>query len=203
MIGGYTHTQRYKDSLENFRTMLESNYEPNEVMLISVIPASWNAMISGLAMKRRADEAIEFFKNMVNKGITPDDITFVGVLSACSHAGSVNLGIQYLNLMIQEYKISPKLQHYGCVIDLLARAGLFEEAMDMINNMEVNPNGAIWGSLLEARISYKNVELGEYYAKNVSDLDPESSGAHTLLSNLYAANGKWDDVARIRTKFKD
>ena len=160
-------------------------------------------MISGLAMHRRADEAIELFKNMVNEGLTPDDVTFVGVLSACSHGGLVNLGKKYFNLMIHEYNISHKLQHYGCVIDLLARAGLFEEAMEIIKKMEVKPDGAIWGSLLGACISYKNVQLGEYFAKNVLELDPESSGAHTLLSNLYAANGKWDDVARIRTKFKD
>ncbi|GKE04384.1 pentatricopeptide repeat-containing protein [Tanacetum coccineum] len=105
--------------------------------------------------------------------------------------------------MIQEYKISPKLQHYGCVIDLLARADLFVEAMDIIKKMEVKPDSAIWGSLLGSCISYKNVQLGEYFAKKVLELDPESSGAHTLLSNLYAANGRWDDVARIRTKFRD
>ncbi|GJW95419.1 pentatricopeptide repeat-containing protein [Tanacetum coccineum] len=262
MISGYTHRHSYKESLDLFRTMLESDYKPNEVTLLSVIPAcahmgaldsgkwihayinknfrdssntslytslidmyakcgdieaaktvfknvktknlaSWNAMISGLAMHRRADEAIGLFKNMVNEGLTPDDITFVGVLSACSHGGLVNLGKKYFNLMIQEYKISPKLQHYGCVIDLLARADLFVEAMDIIKKMEVKPDSAIWGSLLGSCISYKNVQLGEYFAKKVLELDPESSGAHTLLSNLYAANGRWDDVARIRTKFRD
>ncbi|XP_076909030.1 pentatricopeptide repeat-containing protein At1g08070, chloroplastic-like [Bidens hawaiensis] len=262
MIGGYTHTNHYKESLDLFRTMLQSNYEANEVTLLSVLPAcahmgaldigkwihayigkkftessnmslftslidmyakcgdieaanavfesmrhkslaSWNAMISGLSMHRRAHEAIELFKNMVNEGYTPDDITFIGVLSACSHAGLVNLGQQYFHSMIQDYKIAPKLQHYGCLIDLLARAGLFEEAMAVIKNMDVNPDSAIWGSLLGACVFYKNVHLGEYFASKVLELEPENSGAHMLLSNLYAANGKWDDVARIRTKFKD
>ncbi|XP_076926041.1 pentatricopeptide repeat-containing protein At1g08070, chloroplastic-like [Bidens hawaiensis] len=262
MIGGYTHTHHYKESLDLFRTMLQLKYEANEVTLLSVLPAcahmgaldigkwihayigkkftescntslftslidmhakcgdieaaksvfestrhkslaSWNAMISGLAMHRRAHEAIEVFKNMVNDGFTPDDITFVGVLSACSHAGLVNLGQQYFHSMIQDYKIPPKLQHYGCLIDLLARAGLFEEVMAVIKNMDVNPDSAIWGSLLGACTLHKNVHLGEYFASKVLELEPENSGAHMLLSNLYAANGKWDDVARIRTKFKD
>ncbi|GJY41141.1 pentatricopeptide repeat-containing protein [Tanacetum coccineum] len=262
MIGGYTHRHSYKESLDLFRTMMESDYKPNEVTLLSVIPAcahmgaldsgkwihaytnknfrdssntslytslidmyakcgdieaaktvfknvktknlaSWNAMISGLAMHRRADEAIGLFKNMVNEGLTPDDITFVGVLSACSHGGLVNLGKKYFNLMIQEYKISPKLQHYGCVIDLLARADLFVEAMDIIKKMEVKPDSAIWGSLLGSCISYKNVQLGEYFAKKVLELDLK---AHTLQMV------KWDDIGtkcgdeenpRIRTKFRD
>ncbi|CAI9293347.1 unnamed protein product [Lactuca saligna] len=165
--------------------------------------ASWNAMISGLAMHRQAHKAIELFKKMVNDGFTPDDITFVGVLSACSHGGLVNSGRHLFHSMIQDFKILPKLQHYGCMIDLLGRAGLFEEAMDMIKKMEVNPDGAIWGSLLGACTFYQNTLLGEFFFKKVVELDPESSGAHVMLSNLYAANGQWDDVARIRTKFKD
>ncbi|KVI01303.1 pentatricopeptide repeat-containing protein At1g08070, chloroplastic [Cynara cardunculus var. scolymus] len=262
MIGGYTHKHHYRESLDLFRTMLQSNYEPNEVTLLSALPAcahmgaldfgkwihayidknfpessntslstslidmyakcgdieaaktvfesvklkslaSWNAMISGLAMHRRAHEAIGLLEKMVNEGLEPDDITFVGVLSACSHAGLVNHGRRYFISMIQDFKISPKLQHYGCVIDLLARAGLFEEAMTMIKNMEVNPDGAIWGSLLGACTFYQNVPLGEYFAKKVLELDPGNSGAQMLLSNLYAAARRWDDVARIRTKFKD
>ncbi|KAJ0588257.1 hypothetical protein HanIR_Chr04g0172491 [Helianthus annuus] len=75
--------------------------------------------------------------------------------------------------------------------------------MSVIENMDVNPDGAIWGSLLGACTLYKNVQLGEYFATKVVELEPENSGAYTLLSNLYAADGKWDDVARIRTKFKD
>ncbi|XP_023735885.1 pentatricopeptide repeat-containing protein At1g08070, chloroplastic isoform X1 [Lactuca sativa] len=262
MIGGYAHTHHYRESMDLFRIMLQSNHKPNEVTLLTILPtcahmgaldlgkwihayinknipessnpslstslidmyakcgdieaaksvfeslkhkslASWNAMISGLAMHRQAHKAIELFKKMVNDGFAPDDITFVGVLSACSHGGLVNSGRHLFHSMIQDFKISPKLQHYGCMIDLLGRAGLFEEAMDMIKKMEVNPDGAIWGSLLGACTFYQNTLLGEFFFKKVVELDPESSGAHVMLSNLYAANGQWDDVARIRTKFKD
>lgn len=154
-------------------------------------------------MHKQTHEAISLFKKVVNEGLTPDDITFVAVLSACSHAGLVKLGQEYFYSMIQDYNISPKLQHYGCMIDLLARSGLFQEAMNMIKKMEVNPDVAIWGSLLSACTIHKNVQLGEFYVKEVLKLDPENSGAHFLLSNLYAANGKWDDVAKIRTKFKN
>ncbi|KAK7330142.1 hypothetical protein VNO77_24328 [Canavalia gladiata] len=165
--------------------------------------ASWNAMISGLAMNGHAERALEFFSEMFNEGFQPDAITFVGVLSACTQAGLIDLGHQYFNSMIQDYRISPKLQHYGCMIDLLARAGKFEEAKIMIRNMEMEPDGAIWGSLLNACRVHGQVELGEYVAERLFELEPENPGAYVLLSNIYAGAGRWDDVARIRTRLND
>ncbi|KAL2338341.1 hypothetical protein Fmac_012787 [Flemingia macrophylla] len=132
----------------------------------SISLTSWNAMISGLAMNGHAETALGLFEEMVNEGFQPDDITFVGVLSACTQAGFVDLGDQYFCSMIQDYGISPKLQHYGCMVDLLARSGRFEEA-------------------------------------RTPELEPENAGAYVLLSNIYAGAGRWDDVARIRTKLND
>ncbi|XP_027330759.1 pentatricopeptide repeat-containing protein At1g08070, chloroplastic [Abrus precatorius] len=165
--------------------------------------ASWNAMISGLAMNGHAERALGFFSEMVNEGFQPDDITFVGVLSACTQAGLVDLGHQHFSSMIQDYRISPKLQHYGCMIDLLGRAGKFEEAKIMMRNMEMEPDGAIWGSLLNACRVHGQVEWGEYVAERLFQLEPENPGAYVLLSNIYAGAGKWDDVARIRTRLND
>lgn len=165
--------------------------------------ASWNAMISGLAMHGHSERALGFFSEMVIEGFKPDDITWVGVLSACSQAGLVDLGHQYFESMIQDYNIIPKLQHYGCMIDLLARAGKFEEAKNLINNMEMEPDGAIWGSLLNACRIHGQVELGEYVANRLFELEPENPGAYVLLSNIYAGAGRWDDVARIRTSLND
>ncbi|XP_008465017.1 pentatricopeptide repeat-containing protein At1g08070, chloroplastic [Cucumis melo] len=165
--------------------------------------ASWNAMICGLAMHGQADEAFELFSKMSSDGIEPNEITFVGVLSACKHAGLVDLGHQIFSSMVQDYKISPKSQHYGCMIDLLGRAGLFEEAESLIQNMEVKPDGAIWGSLLGACRDHGRVELGELVAERLFELEPDNPGAYVLLSNIYAGAGKWDDVARIRTRLND
>ncbi|WRX32478.1 Pentatricopeptide repeat - like 10 [Theobroma cacao] len=161
--------------------------------------ASWNAMISGLAMHGLADKALELFSQMMGGGLKPDDITFVGVLSACTHAGLLDLGRQYFSSMVQEYAISPDLQHYGCMVNLLGRAGLFDEAEALIQNMEMKPDGAIWGSLLGACRVHKRVELGESVAQRLLELEPDNPGAYVLLSNIYAGAGRWDDVARIRT----
>ncbi|XP_042517057.1 pentatricopeptide repeat-containing protein At1g08070, chloroplastic-like [Macadamia integrifolia] len=262
MIGGYTHMSHYKEALDLFRKMLQSNEKPNEVTFLSILPAcaylgtldlgkwihaytdknfsnsvdtslstslidmyakcgsiqaakqvfdsmkskslsSWNAMISGLAMHGYADMALQLFSRMVEEGFKPDDITFVGVLSACSHAGLVELGHKYFDTMIKEYKISPKLQHYGCMIDLLGRAGLFDEAEALMKNMEIEPDGAIWGSLLGACRVHGNVELGELVAEHLFKLELENPGGYVLLSNIYAKAGKWEEVARIRTRLND
>ncbi|XP_010047809.2 pentatricopeptide repeat-containing protein At1g08070, chloroplastic [Eucalyptus grandis] len=165
--------------------------------------SSWNAMISGLAVHGEVEKALGFFSRMVNEGLEPDDITFVGVLSACNHAGSLELARSYFSSMIQDYRISPKLQHYGCVIDLMGKNGLFDEAEALIESMNVKPDGAIWGSLLEACRAHGKVELGETFARHLFELEPDNPGAYVLLSNIYAKAGRWDDVARIRTKLND
>ncbi|KAL5768980.1 hypothetical protein ACOSQ2_015763 [Xanthoceras sorbifolium] len=165
--------------------------------------ASWNAMISGLAMHGNANKALKLFSRMISEGFKPDDITFVGVLSACNHAGLLDLGRQYFSSMIEDYKISPKLQHYGCMIDLLGRTGLFDEAEALMKTMEMKPDGAIWTSLLGACRDHGRVELGESVAKHLFELEPENPGAYVLLSNIYAGAGMWDDVARIRTRLND
>lgn len=165
--------------------------------------ASWNAMLSGLAMHGHAERALVLFSEMAKEGFQPDDITFVGVLSACTQAGLVDLGHRYFRSMVQAYGICPKLQHYGCMIDLLARAGKFEEAEILMKNMEMEPDGAIWGSLLSACRAHGRVELGEYVAERLFQLEPENPGAFVLLSNIYAGAGRWDDVARVRTRLND
>ncbi|KAH9800319.1 pentatricopeptide repeat-containing protein [Citrus sinensis] len=165
--------------------------------------ASWNAMISGLAMHGKADKALSLFSRMIGEGLQPDDITFVGVLSACNHAGLLDIGRQYFNAMIQDYKISPKLQHYGCMVDLLGRAGLFDEAEALLKTMEMKPDAAIWTSLLGACRVHGRLELGESVAKHLLELEPENPGAYVLLSNMYAGAGRWDDVATIRTRLND
>ncbi|OWM71726.1 pentatricopeptide repeat-containing protein At1g08070, chloroplastic-like [Punica granatum] len=165
--------------------------------------ASWNAILSGSAMHGEVERALELFDEMLNEGFEPDEITFVGVLSACSHAGLVEFGRKNFTLMVDEFKITPQLHHYGCMINLLGRAGLFSEAESMIRSMDMEPDEAIWGSLLKACRIHRQVQLGETVAQNLFKLEPSNPGAYILLSNIYAEAGRWDDVARIRTRLND
>lgn len=164
---------------------------------------SWNAMMGGLAMHGRAEDAIElFFKMLRERVLRPNGITLVCVLNACAHAGWVDKGLNILNSMQKIYGVEPEMEHYGCVVDLLGRAGLLREAEELIASMPMKPNAAVWGALLGACRIHKNVELGERIGKILLEMDPLNSGRYALLSNIYAKAGRWEDVGRLRKLMK-
>eukprot|EP01018_Ginkgo_biloba_P015183 Gb_08062 [translate_table: standard] len=164
---------------------------------------SWNAMIAGYAMHGFGKDALSLFYRMQQVGMKPDQITFISVLSACSHAGLVEEGCQYFNLMSGYYHIKPGVKHYACMVDLLGRAGRLHEAQDFIKKMPLAPNADVWGALLGACRIHCNIGLGERVAEILFDLEPANTGYYVLLSNIYAAAGRWDDVTRVRTMMKE
>ena len=137
---------------------------------------AWNTMIAGMAMHGHVKEAQQLFEEMKEAGVRPNDITFVAMLSACSHAGMVDEGRKLLDSMSSSYGIEPKVEHYGCVIDLLARAGLLEEAVELIERMPMEPNPNALGALLGGCRIHDNFELGEMVGKRLINLQPCHSG---------------------------
>lgn len=127
----------------------------------------------------------------------------VGVLSACSHSGLIDMGMEYFHLMDRDYGITANSKHYTCMIDLLGRAGRLEEALNLMKDMPFEPDAASWGALLGASRIYGNTELAEKAAEMVFKMEPHNSGMYVLLSNLYAASGRWVDVGKMRLKMRD
>ncbi|XP_057977495.1 pentatricopeptide repeat-containing protein At4g16835, mitochondrial [Malania oleifera] len=164
---------------------------------------TWNAMISGYAQHGVAEKALCLFNEMSNGGIKPDWITFVAVLLACNHAGLVDTGVQYFESMVRDYRIEAEPDHYTCMVDLFGRAGMLVEAVDLIKKMPFRPHPAIFGTLLGACRIHKNLELAEFAAKNLLDLDPASAAGYVQLANVYAAMNRWGHVARVRRSMKD
>ncbi|XP_043697814.1 pentatricopeptide repeat-containing protein At2g22070 [Telopea speciosissima] len=164
---------------------------------------SWTSMIVALAQHGLGEEAIALFEKMLTFGVQPDHITYVGVISACTHAGLVEKGQNYFNLMQNVHMIEPTQSHYACMIDLFGRAGLFQEAQDVIEKMPIKPDVIGWGSLLASCKVHKNVELARTAAENLLSIDPEHSGAYSALANVYSACGRWNDAAKIRKLMKD
>lgn len=160
---------------------------------------SWTSLIVGLAVNGFGKEALELFWRMEEEGLAPTEITLVGVLYSCSHCGLVDEGFRYFDRMRREYGIEPKIEHYGCMVDLLGRAGLVEEAHDFIMKMPVEPNAVVWRTLLGACAMHKKVDLGEAAWDRLVRLDPGHSGDYVLLSNLYASVSRWGDVQRLRS----
>lgn len=160
---------------------------------------SWTAMISGYGLHGRGREAVACFNEMKKKNVGPDKITFTSVLSACSHAGLVDEAKEIFHQMSMEYSISPGVEHYSCMVDLLGRAGHLDEAYKLILDMNVQPNVDVWVAFLSACCIHHNVQLAEIAAQNAFLLNPKGIGAFVSLSNLYAAEKRWSDVDRVRT----
>eukprot|EP01018_Ginkgo_biloba_P009699 Gb_23924 [translate_table: standard] len=163
----------------------------------------WNVMIVGYAQHGHGKEAFQLFEQMQQRGMALDHITFVGILSACSHLGLINEAYYYFNSMSLNHSITPRAEHYVCMVDLLGRAGYLEEAVDFINKMPFEPDVTVWRTLLGACRTHGNTELGKLTAEIIFDLDAEDATAYVLLSNIYAKSGKWDDVAKVRKVMKD
>lgn len=160
---------------------------------------SWTSMISAYGISGFGNDAVALFSKMRNSGFTPDLIAFVSVLSACSHSGLLDEGRNCFKLMVEEYKIEPRLEHYACMVDLLGRAGRLDEAYEFIKNMPVDPNERVWGALLSACRVYSNTDIGVEAADNLFQLVPEQSGYYVLLSNIYAKAGRWQEVTTLRS----
>ncbi|KAF5203925.1 Pentatricopeptide repeat-containing protein [Thalictrum thalictroides] len=191
LIDMYAKCGSIETSLEVFRGMRERDV------------STWNSIIGGLAFHGHANESINLFTEMQREKMRPDDITFVGVLVACSHGGMVIEGRQYFDLMKNVYGIEPNIKHYGCMVDLLGRAGLLEEAFDFVDGMEIQPNPIIWRTLLGACRNQGNVTLGKRSNEQLLAMRPDQSGDYVLLSNIYASTGEWDSVEKVRKLMDD
>ncbi|MBA0558264.1 hypothetical protein Golob_015292 [Gossypium lobatum] len=161
---------------------------------------SWNAMLVGYSKHGMGREVVELYKLMRNENkIKPDSVTLLGVLSGCSHGGMENVGLEIFEEMVNgKDGIEPDIEHYGCVVDLLGRAGRVEEAFEFIKKMPFEPTAALWGSLLGACKVHSNIEVGEFVGHRLLEIEPENAGNYVILSNLYASTGRWEDVRMVR-----
>nr|GMD51097.1 pentatricopeptide repeat-containing protein At4g22760 [Ipomoea batatas] len=158
---------------------------------------AYSAMILGCGINGRANDAIELFDEMVNFEIDPNSTTLTAVLTAYSHVGLVEKGYQCF-VSMQKYGLSPNVDHYAIVVDLLSRAGRLEEAYDLIKSMPMQPHSGVWGALLLGCSLQNNLEIGEVAARHCFDLEPDSTGYRSLLANIYASAGRWDDAEKLR-----
>ncbi|OVA08564.1 Pentatricopeptide repeat [Macleaya cordata] len=164
---------------------------------------SWNSMIVGYAQNGQDQEALALYEEMLQEKLKPDNITFVGVLSACGRSGSIEQGQKYFFSISELHGMKPSLDHYACMINLLGRSGKMDEAVDLINSLPEEPNQLIWSTLLSVSGVNKDIESAEMAAKCLFELDPLDAGPYIMLSNVYAALGRWKDAASIRLLMKD
>ncbi|XP_031115322.1 pentatricopeptide repeat-containing protein At3g50420 [Ipomoea triloba] len=162
----------------------------------------WNTMLGGYGYHGEPEEAFRTFNKIINHGLEPDQVTFLSLLATCSHCGLVSKAKYFWNCM-KEKGIKPGPKHYSCMIALLSRAGLLEEAEGMITEFPLGDyHLELWRILLSSCARYGDLRIGIRAAEQVLSLDADDSATNILLSNLYAAAGRWDAVKEMRRKIK-
>ncbi|KAJ0972641.1 hypothetical protein J5N97_020600 [Dioscorea zingiberensis] len=147
----------------------------------------WTTMVCGYAQNSCSSEAISLFDEMMHAGVEPCDATLASVLSACARV---------------KYGIEPKLEHYGCMVDLLGRSGRLAEAEELVKGMKWRADVVVLGALLTACKNHRNVEIAERVVKEILKLEPRNHGVYVVLSNIYAESRRWGDVLRLRRVMK-
>lgn len=160
---------------------------------------SWTAIIAAFSQQGHAKAALQLFREMQQERVKPDEITYITLLSACSHAGLVEEGRSCFVSMEKDYGLTARVEHYVCMIDLLGRAGMLAEAEEFIRKMPFWPDGRLWSALLASCKIHSDTFRGKHAADQMINLGPKDTTPYVLLGNLYAANGRRDDLERIRT----
>ena len=79
-------------------------------------------------------------------------------------------------------------------MDLLGHAGKVEEAYELIESMPFKPDECVWGPFLGACKVHRFPNSRKLAAHRILDLRPNMAGTYVMLSNIYAADGKWGSL---------
>lgn len=163
---------------------------------------TWSAMIGGYGMQGDGGGSLALFSDMLNEEVQPNEVIFTTILSACSHTGMVGEGWKCFYSMCRDFKFVPSMKHYVCMVDLLARAGRLEEALEFMENMPIEPDVSLFGAFLHGCGLYSRFDLGEVMIKKMLELHPDKACYYVLVSNLYASDGRWIRVNQVRELMK-
>ncbi|KAG8386673.1 hypothetical protein BUALT_Bualt03G0173500 [Buddleja alternifolia] len=177
-------------SVNDAHNIFKSIAKPNIV--------SFNSMITGFAHNGFGEEALDLFKQLVSEGQEPNAVTFLGILSACTHMGFVEMGWQLFRSMKTFFNVEPGPDHYACMVDLLGRAGLLDEATKLIKSMPIEPHSGVWGALLGASRNHTRVDLARLAARKILELEPNNAAPYVVLSDIYSFIGKRRDEEQMR-----
>ncbi|KAG0487841.1 hypothetical protein HPP92_006652 [Vanilla planifolia] len=164
---------------------------------------TWNAMLAGYAMHGIVSSAIDLLSQMKESCILPDSVSFVSLLSACRHGGLVDEGRKFFKSMCTEYGLEPNKKHYAAMVDLLGCAGLFDEALKLIDQIPKEIDASVWGALLGAAKIHSNLKMGELAVEHLVQLEPKSPSHFVILANIYASSGRWADAGKMRTMIRN
>ncbi|WJZ88489.1 hypothetical protein VitviT2T_007783 [Vitis vinifera] len=188
----YSKCGHIEKALKVFNSLTEKNLQ------------SWTIMISGLADHSHGEDAISLFTQMEQTGLQPDSMSFSEILSACSHLGLVDEGQTFFSQMVKIYNIRPTMEHYGCMVDMFARAGMIEEAYEIIKNMPMEPNSVILRSFIGAcRNDGRVFGFDENLRRLLLEIEPDLGANYVLASGVSSLSGCWNEAADLRVSMKE
>ncbi|XWS32156.1 hypothetical protein CRYUN_Cryun23aG0136800 [Craigia yunnanensis] len=177
---------------------VEKAMEPAKPDLVT-----WASILGAYSFHCLSKENIIVFEEMLATGVKPDQIAFLGILSTCSHGGLVNEGLHYFYIMMNDYRIVPDSEHHTCLVDLLGRAGLVDEAFNVLASHPIACTPDTLGAFIGACNIHGNITLAKWAAEKLVVLEPNKPVNYTLISNMYASKGRWLDVASVRKMMMD
>ncbi|XP_061358157.1 pentatricopeptide repeat-containing protein At1g11290, chloroplastic-like [Gastrolobium bilobum] len=212
-LHGYT-LKANLDSLKSLKTSLLSSYAKcgciemarklfDEEKSSHKDIIAWNSMISAYSKHGEWFQCFQLYNQMKLSNIIPDQVTFLGLLTACVNSGLVNKGKEIFKEMVEKYGYQASQEHHACMVDLLGRAGQIDEASEIIETIPFNSDARVYGPLLSACKMHSQTRLAELAAHKLINMEPKNAGNYVLLSNIYAAAGKWDKVAQMRSVLRD
>lgn len=190
LVDMYSKSGSIKDAEKSFSSINSPNV------------AAWTALVNGYAHHGLGSEAIQLFEHMLEQQVVPNGATFVGILTACGRAGLVNEGMRFFHSMDECYGVTPSLEHYACVVDLLGRSGHLLEAEEFIKTMPIEADDVVWAALLNACWFWMNMEMGERVARHLFSADSKPTSVYVILSNMYASSGNWGKKMNVRNKLR-
>ncbi|RYR43539.1 hypothetical protein Ahy_A08g039941 isoform A [Arachis hypogaea] len=222
VIAGNAQNGMYEEALALVREMARAHLKPDAYTLSSILPIFAEHAdlikgkeIHGYAIRNGLDADVFIGSSLIDMYakctrveyslrsfyLLPkrDAISWNSIIAGSVQNGLVDEAWKYFYSMEQEFGITPGLEHYAAVADLLGRAGRLEEAYDFICKMRVQPTGSVWSTLLAACRAHKNVELAEKVLDKIILVDPENIGAYILMSNIYSSAQRWKDASKLRT----
>ncbi|OEL30451.1 Pentatricopeptide repeat-containing protein [Dichanthelium oligosanthes] len=163
---------------------------------------SWNCIILAHLLHGSPSEALECFCQMKQEGVLPDHTTLTAVVKACGLKGKVAEAKEIFYNMTHDYNITPDLDHYAAMVDLLGRSGRLQEAYELIDEMPLIPNLAVWEALLTAATIHGNVGLANLAARELLSIEPSDPRIQRLVYNLQDLAGNSVDVPHMMVSNK-
>ncbi|XP_024529375.1 pentatricopeptide repeat-containing protein At1g03540 [Selaginella moellendorffii] len=149
---------------------------------------TWTALMAGYSRKGDATRVLELYREMEAGGIEPSSATLLSILTACNHAGKLEEAKLLFAAMRTKYGITPGIEHYHCVIDVLGRADDVRGALEMASAMPCEADAVTWMTLLGACWKRKDAAIAKVVFDALLNRDGSSSvaGACSIMASIYS-----------------